>query len=45
MRQIITHLAFKDRAEEAVRFYTSVVPDSPITGITHFNAWSRRPIG
>ena len=45
MRQIITHLAFKDRAEEAVRFYTSVVPDSRISGITHFRADEPGPEG
>ncbi|MQA11728.1 MAG: VOC family protein [Pseudonocardiaceae bacterium] len=38
MKEIITHLAFKEEAEEAVRFYTSVIPDSRVTGTTYFRA-------
>lgn len=45
MREIITHLAFEDSAQEAVRFYTSVIPNSRITGITHFRAGEPGPEG
>ncbi|WP_026928906.1 VOC family protein [Glycomyces tenuis] len=45
MREIVTHLAFKDRAEEAVEFYTSVIPGSRITGITRFRADEPGPEG
>ena len=45
MQEIVTHLAFKDRAEEAVRFYTSVVPGSRITGMTWFRAGEPGPEG
>lgn len=45
MREIVTHLAFKDRAEEAVRWYTSVIPNSRITGVTHFRSGEPGPEG
>ncbi|QWF79692.1 VOC family protein [Amycolatopsis sp. CA-230715] len=38
MQKIVTHLAFKSDAEGAVDFYTSVLPDSRITGLTRFRA-------
>src|SRR3989442_2868673 len=34
IKRITTCLAFKDRAEEAVRFYVSVFPNSKIVGLT-----------
>src|SRR2546426_10501385 len=34
IERITTCLAFKDRAEEAVRFYVSVFPNSKIVGLT-----------
>ncbi|MCP2165031.1 VOC family protein [Goodfellowiella coeruleoviolacea] len=45
MREIVTHLAFDNQAEEAVRFYTSLIPNSRITGITHFRADEPGPEG
>ncbi len=36
MPTICTFLTFKDQAEEAARFYTSVFPDSGITRITRY---------
>ncbi len=45
MRDIVTHLAFADRAEEAVRFYTDLIPDSRITGVTHFGPDEPGPAG
>ena len=36
MPQITTFLTFKDQAEEAARFYTSIFPNSRITQITHY---------
>lgn len=45
MKEIITHLAFKEGAEEAVKFYTSVIPDSRITGTTYFRAGEPGPEG
>ncbi|WP_405007986.1 VOC family protein [Kitasatospora purpeofusca] len=36
MQQITPCLWFDDQAEEAVRYYTSVIPNSRITGITHY---------
>lgn len=36
MPQISTFLTFKDRAEEAARFYTSVFPNSKITRLTRY---------
>lgn len=41
MKEIVTHLAFKESAEEAVKFYTSIIPDSQITGTTYF--WAGEP--
>lgn len=45
MRDIVTHLAFKDRAEEAVGFYVSLFPDARVTGTTHFGANEPGPEG
>lgn len=45
MQEIVTHLAFKDGAEQAVQFYTSVIPNSRLTGITHFRAGEPGPEG
>lgn len=45
MKEIITHLAFKEKAEEAVKFYTSVIPNSRITGTTYFRADEPGPEG
>lgn len=36
MSEIATFLTYKDRAEEAARFYTSIFPDSRITRVTHY---------
>ncbi|MGW2541978.1 VOC family protein [Kitasatospora sp. NPDC001574] len=36
MQNITPCLWYDDAAEEAVRFYTSVLPDSRITGVTHY---------
>ncbi|MFC7328242.1 VOC family protein [Marinactinospora rubrisoli] len=45
MREIVTHLTFDKGAEEAVDFYTSIFPDSRITGMTHFRANEPGPEG
>ncbi|GAB3247914.1 VOC family protein [Arthrobacter pigmenti] len=45
MKEIVTHLAFKEAAEKAVQFYTSIFPDARITGITHFRAGEPGPEG
>lgn len=45
MRDIVTHLAFKDGAETAVDFYTSLFPDSKVTGVTYFRADEPGPEG
>ncbi|RCV51719.1 VOC family protein [Marinitenerispora sediminis] len=45
MREIVTHLAFNDAAEEAVQFYTSVIPGSRVTGMTRFRAGEPGPEG
>ena len=37
MRKITPFLWFNDKAEEAVRFYTSIFKNSKITTITHYN--------
>lgn len=36
MTKIIPFLTYKDRADEAVRFYCSIFKDSRITNITHY---------
>ncbi|MET8697847.1 VOC family protein [Kitasatospora sp. NPDC058032] len=36
MQQITPCLWYDDQAEEAARFYTSVFPNSRITGVTHY---------
>src|SRR5690606_12093216 len=36
MPEIATFLTFKDQAEEAARLYTSIIPNSEITKITHY---------
>ncbi|MEU6237181.1 VOC family protein [Kitasatospora sp. NPDC047058] len=36
MQKITTFLWYDDRAEEAAAFYTSLFPDSRITGTTHY---------
>ncbi|GAA1388231.1 VOC family protein [Kitasatospora putterlickiae] len=36
MQQITPCLWYDDQAEEAVRYYTSVFPDSRITDVTHY---------
>ncbi|MFI9331002.1 VOC family protein [Kitasatospora sp. NPDC052868] len=36
MQNITPCLWYDDQAEEAVRFYTSLLPNSRITGITHY---------
>ncbi len=38
MRKIITNLWFDTQAEEAARFYTSLLEDSAITGMTRYDA-------
>ncbi len=45
MKDIVTHLAFPARIEEAVRFYTGLFPDSGITGETRFGPGEPGPAG
>jgi predicted 3-demethylubiquinone-9 3-methyltransferase (glyoxalase superfamily) len=45
MQKITTWLWFDTEAEEAAEFYTSVFPDSRITGVTHYGEEGPRPAG
>jgi predicted 3-demethylubiquinone-9 3-methyltransferase (glyoxalase superfamily) len=45
MQNLMTCLGFNDRAEEAVRFYTSVFPGSKILQITHWGDAGPGPKG
>ena len=45
MQKLTTWLWFDTEAEEAAEFYTSVFPDSRITGVTHYGESGPRPEG
>lgn len=45
MKDVVTHLAFPTRVEEAVRFYTDLLPGSRITGVTRFGPGEPGPEG
>ena len=45
MQKITTWLWFDTEAEEAAEFYTSVFPDSRITGVTSYGEAGPRPAG
>jgi len=45
MQRITPCLWFEDKAEEAARFYTSIVPDSKIVTVTHYGSAGPRPKG
>jgi predicted 3-demethylubiquinone-9 3-methyltransferase (glyoxalase superfamily) len=45
MPNIITFLTFNDQAEEAATFYTSIFPNSRITGVTRFPEGAPAPAG
>jgi len=45
MQKITTWLWFDTEAEEAAEFYTSVFPDSRITGVTYYGEAGPRPAG
>lgn len=45
MQKIITCLAYNDRAEEAVNFYTSIVPNSRILSVSRYGDSPRAPRG
>lgn len=45
MPRIISFLTFKDQAEEAARFYTSIFPNSRITSITRYPGGAPLPEG
>ncbi len=45
MQKITTFLTFHDQAEQAAKFYTSLFPDSRITGITYYGDLGPRPKG
>ena len=45
MQKIVTCLGFNDRAEEAINFYTSVIPNSRILGTTRYGAGAHLPKG
>jgi predicted 3-demethylubiquinone-9 3-methyltransferase (glyoxalase superfamily) len=45
MQKITTFLWFKDQAEEAAKFYTSVFPSSKVTAVTRFNEGGLGPAG
>ena len=45
MQKITTWLWFDTEAEEAAEFYTSVFPDSRITGVSHYGTAGPRPEG
>ena len=37
MQKIVTHLWFDGRIEEALEFYTSLLPDSRVLEIIHYS--------
>lgn len=45
MPRVLTFLTFNDQAEEAARFYTSIFPNSRITGTTRFPEGAPAPSG
>lgn len=45
MTEILTFLTFDDQAEEAARFYTSILRDSSIGRISHFGESGPAPAG
>jgi len=45
MQRITPCLWFDDKAEDAARFYTSIVPDSKIVTVTHYGSAGPRPKG
>jgi predicted 3-demethylubiquinone-9 3-methyltransferase (glyoxalase superfamily) len=45
MKKITPNLWFDTEGEEAAKFYTSVFPDSKITGVTHYGSAGPRPEG
>ncbi|MBD0675985.1 VOC family protein [Streptomyces sp. CBMA156] len=45
MQKITTFLWYDDRAEEAAAFYTTLFPDSRITGTTRYGATGPGPAG
>jgi len=45
MQKITTFLWFKDQAEQAAKFYTSVFPDSKVTAITRYGDAGPGPAG
>lgn len=45
MPRVVTFLTFNDQAEEAARFYTSIFPNSRITGTTRFPEGAPAPAG
>ena len=45
MQLITPCLWFDDRAEEAARFYTSILPNSRVLAVTHYGAAGPRPKG
>jgi predicted 3-demethylubiquinone-9 3-methyltransferase (glyoxalase superfamily) len=45
MQHITPCLWFDDKAEEAARFYTSILPNSRVLAVTHYGASGPRPKG
>jgi predicted 3-demethylubiquinone-9 3-methyltransferase (glyoxalase superfamily) len=45
MTKIISFLTFNDQAEEAAKFYTSIFPNSRITGIKRYPEGAPAPAG
>ncbi|WP_052849192.1 VOC family protein [Streptomyces avicenniae] len=45
MPGIRTSLWFDTEGEEAARFYTSLFPNSEVTGVTHYTEAGPRPVG
>lgn len=37
LQKVVTHLWFEDGAEDAVKFYTALIPNSTINALTHFD--------
>lgn len=45
MPRFVTFLTFNDQAEEAAKFYTSIFPNSRVTGTTRYPAGAPAPEG
>ncbi len=45
MQKIVTNLWFDTEAEDAARFYTSIFPNSRITGVSHYGEAGPREAG